>query len=226
LGKYVQLNKRVAIVFGATGLVGRALVTELSDHFLYSSVVVFNRSHENYDQLRIREYVIDFSRLDEYAHLIAGDDLYICLGTTIRKAGSVAAMELIDRDLPVRIARMAVANGVSRIAVVSSLGANPRSRNYYLRIKGEMESEMQKMPFTRVVLARPSILFGPRKEFRFGEMIGKGFMKAIGLLFIGPLKKYRGIDAQCVARALIALIRSDQSDQVYDSDILQKMGRK
>jgi uncharacterized protein YbjT (DUF2867 family) len=217
-----KIENRIALVFGASGLVGKYVVKELKDNVSFSSINVFSRSPGNYFHLKVNEHVIDFNRLDDYTSLIQGDDLFICLGTTIRKAGSVRKVEEIDRDLPIRIAQIAFANGVTRVAVVSSMGANPSSRNYYLRIKGEMEAGIRNIPFEQIVLARPSMLFGRRDEFRFGELIGKVFMKAIGFLLAGPARKYRGISGHTVAAAMISLIKSSRRDIVYESDVLQK----
>lgn len=222
----VKIDNRVAIVFGATGMIGTLLVKELMDHVSYSSIEVFNRGPQDYNHPKVNEHVIDFSRLQDYAHLIKGDDLFICLGTTIRKAGSVAKVEEIDRDLPIKIAQIASVQGISRVAVVSSIGANASSRNFYTRIKGEMEAGISKLPFDQIVIARPSILFGKRKEFRFGEVIGKAVMRVFGFFLIGPARKYRGIHGKTVAVAMITLIKSNNRDLIYESDILQKFGGK
>jgi uncharacterized protein YbjT (DUF2867 family) len=179
-----------------------------------------------YKFLNIHIEVIDFDQLEKYAHLIAGDDLFICLGTTIRKAGSVKRMEQIDRDLPVQIARIAFQNGVTRCAVVSSIGAGASSRNYYQRIKGEMENGIREIPFDRTIIARPSILFGRRHEFRFGELIGRLFMRAFGWVLFGPMKKYRGIHADRVAKAMINLLRAADEQVIYESDELQTAGKQ
>ena len=219
-------DNRVALVFGATGLVGRYLVNELLDNRQYSSIEVFVRKSIHPDRPKIREHVIGFDRLDDWAPMVKGDDLFICLGTTIRKAGSVRRVEEIDRDLPVGLAALACANGVKRIAVVSSMGADPRSRNYYLRIKGEMEEGIRKLPFDQIIIARPSMLFGERNEFRFGELIGTIVMKAIGFLLIGSARKYRGIHGRTVASAMIELLGSTRQKEVFLSDELQEVGKK
>lgn len=217
---------RIALVFGASGLVGSELVQLLTSDESYSSVIVFVRHPMDSDHKKIQQHVIDFGRLVDFSHLIRGDDLFICLGTTIRKAGSVGKVEEIDRDLPVTIAQIAYANGVRKIAVVSSIGADSSSRNYYLRIKGEMEAGISRIPFDQTVIARPSMLLGRRNEFRFGEHAGKIIMKGIGFLMVGSLRKYRGIDASTVARAMIALIGSSRKDVVFASDELQNFHKK
>ena len=215
---------RTALVFGASGMVGNSLVSQLLDHPAYSSVAIFVRKPFGFTHPKLREHQVDFSRLGEYSDLMKGDDLFVCLGTTIRKAGSVARFGEIDRDLPVSIAQLAHANGVDGIAVISSIGADSSSRNYYLRIKGEMEAAILNIPFNRIVIARPSMLLGRRKGFRFGESVGRIFMKAIGFLLVGRARKYRGIEGRTVAAAMISLIQLPDR-KIYQSDELQKSGK-
>ena len=155
-----------------------------------------------------------------------GDDVFICLGTTIKKAGSVKKMEEIDRDLPVMLASAAASNGVKRIAVVSSIGANTESANYYLRIKGEMEQEILKLKFENTAILRPSMLLGDRKEKRPGELAGKVVMKVFNPLLMGKMKKYRGIHGRDVARAMIAILQSKNVKNIYESDELQLIANK
>jgi uncharacterized protein YbjT (DUF2867 family) len=214
-------EKLTALVFGATGLVGGYLVEELLKHPGYGKIKVFGRGEYNVTDPRIEYHKIDFETLDNSGSLIMGDDLFICLGTTIRKAGSVAAVERIDRDYPAMISRIAAANGVKRMAVVSSLGSNAGSRNFYVRIKGQMEEAVLKAGIPKTVIARPSMLLGNRKEFRFGELVGKGVMWLINPITPG---KYKGIHGRTVARAMINLLEQAGSQQVFDSDKLHKAG--
>ena len=130
--------------------------------------------------------------------------MFICLGTTIKKAGSIERMEQIDRDIPIKIGELSQTLGIKKIAVISSIGANANSRNYYLRIKGEMENGLKTLDFDNIVIARPSLLLGDRKEQRFTETIGKFLVKTLGFLLVGNLRKYRGIHVRKVARAMIA----------------------
>lgn len=216
----------IALVFGGSGLVGTQLVKELMNDDKCSSLVLFSRKPMGLNHPKITEHVVDFTRLEEVRHLVQGDELYICLGTTIKKAGSVKAVEAIDRDLPLQISRIAFDNGVRKIAVVSSMGANARSGNFYVRIKGEMENGIIGIPFDKKVIARPSMLLGDRQEFRFGEAVGKVIMKALGFLMVGGLRKYRGITDRTVAHAMVTLIRSSNQEIVFESDQLQKYGRE
>jgi len=220
------MDGKTAIVFGATGLVGNLLLEELESCNAYSMIRIFVRQPTGISIPGMEEIMTDFSDPKNLSGQVRGDDLFICLGTTIRKAGSVANMEKIDRDLPVSVARMALENGARRIAVVSSIGANSLSRNYYLRIKGEMEEGIKKLGFATTVIVRPSMLLGDRKELRAGEMAGKVFMKAVQPLLTGKMKKYRAIHGRDVAKGMIALIQGEPGTRIIESDELQKIAMR
>jgi uncharacterized protein YbjT (DUF2867 family) len=217
------MKKTTALLFGATGLVGNLLLEELVKREIYDVIRIFLRQPTGITLPGVEEIMTDFSNRESLAGKIRGDDIFICLGTTIKKAGSVANMERIDRDLPVILASKAFENGVRNIAVVSSIGANPASGNYYLRIKGEMEEGILKAGLDRVIIARPSMLLGDRKERRTGEAVGKVFMKAVKPLLAGKLKKFRAIHAGDVARAMIFLIRGEPGIIIAESDELQRI---
>jgi uncharacterized protein YbjT (DUF2867 family) len=221
------MESRTAIVFGGTGLVGRLVIGELNDSEIYQNIIVFGRSASKYPPgSKIKEFIIDFSKPESFSDLIKGDDLYICMGTTIKKAGSVQNMEAIDRDLPVMLAKTARRNNVQRMVIVSSIGANPASSNYYLRIKGEMEQQILNIDFKTVVIVRPSLLLGDRKEKRFGESAGKSFMKLFGVFLFGTFKKYRAIDGKSVAYAMVQILNGTNGKGIYESDKLQNIADK
>jgi uncharacterized protein YbjT (DUF2867 family) len=218
------MKTRTAIVFGATGLVGKALVEELCNSNDYFMIKVFSRHNTGFAGAeKIREIIIDFDKLKDYSDILSGDDLFICLGTTIKKAGSVRRMEEIDRDLPVNIATIASENSVERVAVISSVGANPDSSNYYLRIKGEMEKGLMSLKLRTLIILRPSILLGPRAEKRKGEAIGKVFIRISGIFLIGRLAKYRGVENTKVARAMVRAIKEKEGINILESDEIQKI---
>lgn len=209
---------RIAIVFGATGLVGSELVYQLIKDIRYKAVKVYTRRSLDIEHIKVIEEIVDVEKVEAYGESIRGDDLFICLGTTRRKAGSVKRMEDIDHHLPFQIARAALLNGVKNMAVVSSIGADPGARNYYYRIKGHMEKDLMSLDFNRMVILRPSILLGKRDEFRLLESIGKGFMKTFGFLLSGKNRKYRAINAADVASAMVREINNVNGKEVYESD--------
>lgn len=217
------MEKRKALIFGSTGLIGNLLLEELVKSENYSGIRIFVRQPTGVTEPKVEEVTIDFSTLDIFSRFITGDDLFLCLGTTIKKAGSVKKMEEIDRDLPVRIAKLASLNNVKRVAVVSSLGASAGARNYYLRIKGEMEKGIIELDFENIAIVRPSMLLGERKEKRTGETVGKIVMKTFKTFLTGKLRKFRAIHGRDVARAMIAILQKDQVKNIYESDEIQKI---
>jgi len=221
------MGNKIALVFGASGLVGRSVVEVLTGSEDYASVRIFARKETGLAGLKkAEEYIISFDDLEKHRDLIRGNDLFICLGTTIKKAGSVKRMEEIDRDLPVKISAIASGNSVERLAVVSSLGANASSSNYYLRIKGEMENGLLAMPFKTIIIARPSLLLGDRQEKRAGEGIAKLVMNGLGFLMTGPLARYRGIEGKMVALAMVRSLGTRSGSHIMESDELRKIAIK
>jgi uncharacterized protein YbjT (DUF2867 family) len=217
------MDKRKALIFGSTGLIGNLLLEELIHSENYSGIRIFVRQPTGVTEPKVEEVTIDFTTLDIFSQFIMGDDLFICLGTTIKKAGSVKKMEEIDCDLPAKIAELASTNNVKRIAVVSSLGASASSKNYYLRIKGKMEEGIMKLNFENIAIVRPSMLLGERKEKRTGETVGKIVMKTFKPLLTGKLRKYRAIHGKDVARAMITILQNDPGKNIYESDEIQKI---
>jgi uncharacterized protein YbjT (DUF2867 family) len=215
---------KTAIVIGGTGLVGSCLINELLTNDNYNVVKSFVRKPTGLNHSKLSEHVIDFENLEKFKELFSGDDLFICLGTTIKKAGSVTNMEKIDRDYPIQIAQIFLNNGVRGVAVVSSVGAKKNSKNYYLRIKGEMEDGIIALPYRNTAILRPSLLLGNRKEKRLSEFMSKGFMTIFSFLFIGKIRKFRAIHAKTVARAMIRILENDRKDKIYESDLVQAIG--
>jgi uncharacterized protein YbjT (DUF2867 family) len=154
------------------------------------------------------EHVIDFERLESAEDALFGDDLYCCLGTTIKAAGSQAAFRRVDHDYVLALARRAVAAGTARLFLVSALGADARSRVFYSRVKGEAEDAVAALPFRAVHIVRPSLLLGRRQESRPAERVGQWLGRLAAPLFIGPLAPYRAIEAADVAAALVACAAS------------------
>lgn len=195
---------KTAVVFGATGLTGSELVDELSSNAGYTKVIVVSRSSNLYSSPKISQVIIpDFANLQSAKDELKGDDYFCCIGTTIGKVGSQEAFRKVDFDIPVQIAEIAEVNGASSLVVMSSVGANEAAGNFYLRTKGEMELAVRKTFKGNLKILRPSLLMGNRNEFRFGERIAILFMKVFGWFFAGPFKRYKGISARSVAKAMI-----------------------
>lgn len=197
-------NKKVAAVFGATGLVGKELVKLLSEDKNYSKVKLITRRVIPLNSPKAETILLeDFSRLLSVESEIVADVFFVCIGTTIKKAGTKENFRKTDFELPVNIAKIAQKLNVRQMVVISSIGANISSSNFYLHTKGEMEEGVAK-EFTGVLnFIRPSLLLGNREEHRTGEHIASVVLRLFGWIMIGPLKRYRGVEATEVARQMV-----------------------
>lgn len=213
---------KTAIVFGATGLIGSQLLPLLFNDPAYDLVQVFTRRSLGIVNAKLEEVITDFKDLDALRKQVKGDVVFNCLGTTINTAGSEAAFRRIDFELVRWSAVAANENNVPQFLVVSSMGANPDSRIFYNRTKGEMEKAVSALDFKQCVIMRPSMLYGPRKEFRFGERIGQFFMFLFWLLIPA---KYKPVHAQTVARAMVQLANEGTQNGVVENDRIRKIGK-
>ena len=192
---------KTAIVIGATGMVGTQLVSLLIRDIRFQQVIVFARRTTGQKSAKLQEHIVSFDTPEVWKPMVKGDVLFSTLGTTMKQAGSKPAQYKIDYTYQLDFARAASENGVPVYVLVSSSGANPRSRIFYARIKGELEVEVKKLPFASKTILQPGLLAGERKEERIGEKIG--FRVLNGLNAIGILKSYRPIHATVVATAMI-----------------------
>ena len=189
---------KTALLLGATGLVGGCLLDQLLSDPRYDTVVALVRRPLNRQHPKLRQEILDFDHPDPA--LLRGDDLFSALGTTLRKAGSKETQYRIDCTYPYEIGKIARANGVRQYLLVSSVGADAGSSNFYLRTKGDLEEKIRALGFDTFVSVRPSFLLGNRAEFRLGERIGIALAQAFAFLI--P-KRYRGVQAAAVAAVLI-----------------------
>jgi uncharacterized protein YbjT (DUF2867 family) len=203
-------QKKTAIISGATGLVGEQLLTQLLDDPFYGKVIAVVRKPLELTHEKLEQKLIDFAQLPAAIAGLQADVGYCCLGTTLKKAGSKEKQYIIDHDYVVWFARGCHNAGANRFVVVSSIGANAGSSNFYLRTKGEMERDLQKIPFNGLFILQPSFLLGDRKEVRSGEKIGIAVMRVLKPLMIGRLKKYRGVQASAVASCMRRQILSEE----------------
>lgn len=194
------------VIAGATGLVGAAAVdAALAQGWRVTAMV------RDPARLAAREGLVsiaaDFDALPALAGRLTAlaPDAFLCaLGTTIRIAGSQPAFAKVDRDYVAAFARLGVAAGARAFGLVSAVGADPGSANFYLRVKGEAEAAVRAAGYDRVEIARPSFLIGERAEVRPGEGLATSVSQALSPLLLGPLAKYRPIAGATVARALVA----------------------
>jgi len=199
------------LIFGSSGLVGTELLTLASQSDNITSITVVNRRAVSLPadieaSAKVSEKIIDFENLESCDVFSQVDHVFCCLGTTMKIAGSKENFNQIDHELPVRIARLAADNGVKSLVVVSALGADPDSRVFYNQTKGRMEQDILTIKKElNVTFLRPSLLIGPRKEFRLGEKMGERLFKYTSFAFVGPLKKYSPNYSHDVAAVMLNL---------------------
>ncbi len=193
---------RSVLVLGATGLVGQETLSFLLGDHTVSRVVVLSRRATGVQHAKLEEHLIDLSAMERLAHCFAVDQIVCALGTTIRAAGSRERFRAVDHDFPLAAARLGLAHGAHHYLLVSSMGANDRSRFFYNRVKGETENAVLALGYRSATILRPSLLLGNRKELRIGEQIAS----RLGWLMPPRLQP---IHATAVARALVELARED-----------------
>jgi uncharacterized protein YbjT (DUF2867 family) len=216
---------RTAVVAGASGLVGGHVVRALLDRPEYSRVTVLVRRKLDLVHPRLEQRLVDFDRLDAQADLFGGADVFCCLGTTIKKAGSQAAFRKVDYEYPLALGRLARQQGARRFLLVSSMGANPQSGVFYSRVKGELENALAELGLPALLIFRPSLLLGERQEHRAGERIGAAVMKVAGPLMVGGLRKYRAIHGRTVARAMVHAVGQPWTGcHRFESDRIAELG--
>ena len=216
---------RTALLLGATGLVGSELLTLLLADTEYRQVTVLVRRNLPQTHPKLVQRVVDFKDLPKAADAYKVDDVFCCLGTTIKKAGSQEAFRVVDYTYPLESAKLAARQGAGQYLLITALGANAKSSVFYNRVKGEVEEAIGKLPLKSLHIFRPSLLLGNRQESRTGEKIAIAVMKPLGFLLAGPLKKYRGIQARTVAQAMLRTAKQSVAGRhAYNSDVIQEMG--
>ena len=209
---------KTALLFGSSGLIGGHLLNKLIQNNDYNKIKIFVRTEPEIKDSKIEIIKADFNNLKNHIEDIKGDDCFFCIGTTKQNSPDKNQYKRIERDLPVEIAQIAKANSINSFVYVSSGFADPKNSGAYLRYKGEVEEELKKLNFTKLVIMRPSFLMGNRKEKRFGEKIGIFLFKLLSPLFLGPLKKMKPIHSEKVAIAMIKVANEDIQKSVFESN--------
>lgn len=210
---------RTALIFGVTGLTGKALLKNLLEDNRFEKIYIVTRKPFGGIHFKVEEILFNFKDFSELPKLKA-THVFSCLGTTLKKAGSKEAQLVIDRDYPIEIAKYCKNIKAEKLVCVSSVGADSTSTNFYLRTKGEMEEGVKK-EFPDSVFMRPSFLFGNREELRIGEKIGIGLFYLINPLLMGPLSKYRGINVIKLSKAMIEVCFKTTYSVLHYYDIIK-----
>ena len=192
---------RSALLIGATGLTGSSLLDLLLASDQYQHVIVFTRHTTGIKHPKLDERIVDFDHLEMS---VQADDVFCCIGTTMKKAGSKEAFKKIDLGIPIKIAAIQRNAGSTQFLVVSAMGSFIHSTIFYSRIKGEMEEGLKGLHYPSLVIFRPSLINGIRKEKRPAELVGVFLGKLLSPLMIGPLRKYAPVSADSIARSMLA----------------------
>ncbi|MMZ44772.1 hypothetical protein D1872_63560 [compost metagenome] len=218
--------KRKAVVVGGTGLVGGYVVRELLVQKEYTRVMVMGRRPLDIKHPKLEQALIDWEKPQKSTFALEGvDDVFCCLGTTMKKAGSKERFRQVDLDYPVLTAQLGKEAGAVQMLAISAMGADPDSRVFYNRTKGEAEEALAAIGLPALHLFRPSLILGARPERRFGEAAATVVMKALDGLMTGRLASYRAIPASFIARAMVRIALAQASGvHIYPNDIIRVIG--
>ncbi|MEK5034974.1 oxidoreductase [Paenibacillus sp. FSL R7-0302] len=217
---------RIALVLGATGLVGSALTRDLLGGN-WDEVRVLVRRPLALEHPKLRQIQVDWDRLEHYSEQFAGVyAVFCCLGTTIKQAGSQEQFERVDLEYPLAAAALAKEHNVKQFLAVSSMGASAKSRTFYSRTKGRTEEGLIAAGFHGLHLFRPSLLLGDRAEFRLGERAAAVLMKALDFAMAFKAAKFRAIPAATVARAMMNIALADTGGvHIYTNEVIHVIGK-
>ena len=214
---------KTALLFGASGLVGSHVLSQLISNNNYSKIKLFVRSTIDISDPKIEIIQTDFNNLENHKEDIIGDDCFFCIGTTKKNSPDKNEYKRVELEVPKQVAQIAKSNSVNSFVFISSGYADPKSSGDYLKFKGEVEEELKKLNFPKLGIMRPSFLLGDRKEKRVGEKIGIFVFKLLSPLFLGPLKKMKPIHSATVAKAMIAITQNDSSKKIFESNEISEI---
>jgi len=215
---------KTALVLGATGLVGKALLNHLNTGGYYTKIKILTRRSitniSDYPRLEAIE-LSDFNDLPSIADRLNARDVFCALGTTMKKAGSKAAFYAVDFIYPYALAQLALQQGAHHFLVITASGASPASRIFYNRVKGELEQALERLDYPRMTILRPSLLLGKRDDFRLGEFAGQ----TLGQMLSGILPaRLKPIAADALAQAMVKTARAEGSGtQILESEVIRQI---
>ncbi len=220
------MRPQTAVVIGASGLIGSFVLQYLLNDDTFDVVKVLVRKPLSISHSKLQSVIVNFNDLNDFKNKLGSSDcIFCCVGTTNKKAkGDNVAYRKVDYDIPVNAARFAKEAGFRTYLLISSVGANVNSDNFYLKLKGEVEKDIDKINFENFQIFRPSFLLGIRNEFRPGELIGKKFIQTFSFLLMGSLRKYKPIAASDVAKAMVLAAKKDMNGKmIYEYDGMKKL---
>ncbi|MFD2443828.1 NAD-dependent epimerase/dehydratase family protein [Bacillus sp. CGMCC 1.16607] len=217
------MDKRSALIAGATGLVGNELLHILINSQKYEKIVALVRRPLEVKHPNLVEIICDFDRLNEIEQYFTVDDVFCTLGTTIKKAKTKEAMYRVDVEYPIAIAELGKEKGAKQFLIVSSFQANKNSQLWYQRMKGELEEKLKIIPYEAMSIFQPNLLLGNRHEFRLIEKMAISIVRGLGLIFGNQLRNRIGIEAKTVATAMFLVAQKEQKGiQNYTAKDMEK----
>ncbi len=207
--------KKTAIILGATGLTGSYLLDLLLNSNDYEKVKIFTRGATGNTHPKLEEIVYDVLKLEEQSDKFTADEVFVCVGTTKAKTPDKKLYYAIDYGIPVTAAKLAERNNIQTFTVISAIGANAKSSVFYSRTKGEMERDILKCDISNILIYRPSIISGKRKDNRVFEKMGAFLFKALQFLMVGKLRKYRVIGGEELAKVLLWGVRNKGHQVIF-----------
>ncbi|QAA31801.1 oxidoreductase [Clostridium manihotivorum] len=216
--------KRRAVVAGGTGLIGKALVKQLLSDPQYNSITLILRRFIGITDPKLEQKVIDFDLLESIDIDLKDADVFCTLGTTIKKAKTQENFKKVDYHYPLVLGKMAKKQGAKQLLIVTAMGASSTSSIFYNRVKGEIEEALRELNLPILKIFRPSLLLGDRGEFRMGEGMTAALSGLFTPLLLGPLRKYRPIKGEVVARGMIAAAKKDDHGvHTYESNEIAEL---
>lgn len=220
----IKMNMKKVIILGASGLIGSDVLNQALNNTEFGEIKIFVRQQLPIKNQKLVQIITDFKKLEQIKAEITTDIIFCCLGSTKSKTPNLQDYKRIDQDIPLYFAKEGLSNGLSQFHVVSSLGANPSSSNFYTKLKGEIEVALKGLNIPSLYIYRPSFLEGERKEKRIFEKIALIIMRLINPLLMGRLKKYRTIEASIIANAMInESITNKRGIFVFESDKIKEL---
>lgn len=222
----MKTKEKTAIVLGATGVTGSALVSLLTHHNYYAKIKLFSRSLSGFTHQKIDEYLVDLQDLEKHKSSFIADEVYCCIGTTKAKTPDKETYKNIDYGIPLQAAKLCKENGINTFMVISALGADASSSVFYNKTKGQMEDDVIALQIPKTHILQPSLIAGKREEKRLGEWLAKQFFKVFQFLLIGSLKKYKPIHPETIAKAMVWLGNNEESTIKIQSDEIKELGEE
>lgn len=208
------MPQKSALLLGATGLTGGHLLNLLLESEDYHTVYIYSRRPIGVQNPKLKEIIIDF---DSYEGAVEADNVFCCLGTTIKVAKTKEAFKKVDLDYPVKIAQLQFHAGSKRFLVISAMGAAADSLFFYSKVKAEMEAQLTNIGYPKLLIFRPALITGDRKEHRAGEKMAAGINEILNYVLVGPLRKYQSVSAKAIASCMLSY---SNNNQVYGKVVI------